>query len=456
MMKRFGKTLLLLCVLTAALAVTSMAADFDSRAQELKNMNLFLGSEQGFDLDRAPTRGEAAVMLVRLLGAETEAKDQAAAGAITNPFTDVPAWANPHISWLYTKGLANGMGDGTFGVTLPCSAQNYCTMVLRALGYSDAAGGDFTYANALTFAQSRGLYDPTFFTGDFLRDDLVAISYQALATDVKGSQDYLLKTLVANGSVDATAAKATTDKIDTYETYLAQCGDWAKETAMDMDMAMKLNMAILGQTVDMDMDAKIQVNLDNSNLQMAMTSTTKAEGETVPMNMWIKDGWLYTEAEGKKVKSKMDMTDLQELINASASYTDAAEKQGLYLLDSITSSKDSAGNTVYTMGYSSALGSIAEAAGEMSGSAAMEGLGDVSVDVGKMTCTVTIDKDNNPIAMGFSFDMKMAITAEGQTVNVTCKCTADITINAVGDKVTVTYPDLSQFVEGTIPAKTAA
>lgn len=451
MFKRAWKTLAILCVLTAAMAVTTLAADYEARAQELKDMNLFLGTEEGFALDKAPTRGQAAVMLVRLLGAETEAKTQFAAGDITNPFTDVPDWAAPHISWLYTKGLSNGMGDGTFGVNQGCSAQDYCTMALRALGYSDATGGDFIYAQALTFAQNNGLYDPAIFTGEFLRDDLVAISYQALASDVKGSEDYLLKTLVASGAVDATAAKATTDKIDAYEAYLAQCGVFETATAMDMDMVMKMSMSVLGETMDVNMTSNVKLDMGGDSLQMAMSANTQAMGETEAANTWIKDGWMYTEAAGEKVKVQLGMEDLQEIIASSTAYTDAAAKQGLYMVDSITTSQDSAGNTVYTMKFGSALGSIAAAVGQMTGAAAGE-LDDLSVNVGDMTCAVTVSKDNVPTAMSMLFDMTMTATAQGQTMTFDCSVDADITINAIGDKVTVAFPDLTQFKEATPPA----
>ena len=60
-------------VLAGMLTVSALAADFTASAEHLSELGLFRGSEQGYELDRAPTRGEAAAMLVRLLGAEDEA-----------------------------------------------------------------------------------------------------------------------------------------------------------------------------------------------------------------------------------------------------------------------------------------------------------------------------------------------------------------------------------------------
>lgn len=69
-MKRICKTLLLAAVIMALLAATAFAADFTHCADALKDLGLFSGSDKGYELDRAPTRLEAGVMLVRLLGAE--------------------------------------------------------------------------------------------------------------------------------------------------------------------------------------------------------------------------------------------------------------------------------------------------------------------------------------------------------------------------------------------------
>ena len=62
-------------------------------------------------MDRAPTRQEAVVMLVRLLGQEKTAQN----GAYQHPFTDVASWASPYVGYAYQNGLAQGIGVTTFG-----------------------------------------------------------------------------------------------------------------------------------------------------------------------------------------------------------------------------------------------------------------------------------------------------------------------------------------------------
>ena len=73
-MKRFLTLLFTTLLLTAALCVTASASDFDAVAEDLSAIGMFRGTASGFELDRAPTRSEAAIMLVRLYGAEEKAK----------------------------------------------------------------------------------------------------------------------------------------------------------------------------------------------------------------------------------------------------------------------------------------------------------------------------------------------------------------------------------------------
>ena len=72
-MKRFLTVFFTALLLTAALCVTASASDYDDAAQDLSAIGMFRGTANGFELDRAPTRSEAAIMLVRLYGAEDDA-----------------------------------------------------------------------------------------------------------------------------------------------------------------------------------------------------------------------------------------------------------------------------------------------------------------------------------------------------------------------------------------------
>ena len=73
-MKRLVTILVTALLMTAALCVSASAADYQSAAEDLSAIGMFRGTVNGgFELDRAPKRSEAAIMLVRLYGAEEEA-----------------------------------------------------------------------------------------------------------------------------------------------------------------------------------------------------------------------------------------------------------------------------------------------------------------------------------------------------------------------------------------------
>ncbi len=166
-------------------------------ALQLKDLGLFKGvSDTEFDLNRAPSRVEAMVMLIRLLGEEETAQ----AGTYTHPFTDVPSWANSYIGYAYENGLTKGISATKFG-TGTANAQMYLTYVLRALGYSDAEGADFTYDNPYTLAESCGLLTESVDKTNFLRADAVTVSYNSLASKLKNSEKTLAESLLADGVI---------------------------------------------------------------------------------------------------------------------------------------------------------------------------------------------------------------------------------------------------------------
>ena len=174
---------LIICIIPQrTYAQSSRDTSFEEElATDLKALGLFKGvSETNFDLNREPTRVEALVMLIRVLGKEAEALNS----NYSHPFTDVPAWADKYVGYAYENGLTKGTSATTFG-TENANSKMYITFVLRALGYSDVDGEDFTWDNPYLLAKKIGIL-PTFVnTLDFLRADAVTVSYAALRANLK-------------------------------------------------------------------------------------------------------------------------------------------------------------------------------------------------------------------------------------------------------------------------------
>lgn len=188
------------CSLFPVAAFAAPARDLtleESLAQDLKELDLFKGvSDTDFALDRVPSRLEAVTMLVRLLDKEYAAQK----GEWEHPFTDVPAWADKYVGYAYENGLTKGISETKFGAG-DADAAMYLTFVLRALGYSDTNGEDFTWNDPFTLAEQLGLLPNGTDLDNFLRADVVLVSYAALWTNVKDS-DKKLAEKIWTGSIE--------------------------------------------------------------------------------------------------------------------------------------------------------------------------------------------------------------------------------------------------------------
>lgn len=301
-MKRILTVLAATLLLTAAMAGTASASSYDSVAEELSAIGVFRGTAGGFELDRAPTRSEAAIMLVRLYGAEDEAKAAYEAGEISMPFTDVSETAAPSVAWLYSQGITNGTSATTFGASSPCSAKMYCAFLLRALGYED--GVDFLYADTLDFAMLHGLFNLSMLdAAPFLRDDLAAVTYQALGADLKDGSTYLLASLVESGAIDAEAARPITEKIEAYRALTA--ASQASSTGIDADY-----------TMNMGMDIAVDGSDGTETIHYTVGSDGELESCTADFDLDLVLGLPVTETENAQITAKLQM-DMQMDVNAT-------------------------------------------------------------------------------------------------------------------------------------------
>lgn len=197
-MKRFVSVFLAImmtvsCFAFAAYASRDISAE-ETLASELKSLGLFKGvSDTDFALGRAPSRVEAVIMLIRVLGKESDAVEK----TWSHPFTDVPTWADNYVGYAYENGLTKGSSAMLFG-TGNANAAMYVTFVLRALGYSDS-DGDFTWSDPFTLAEKIGILPESVDKDNFLRADVAAISHAALSAKLKDSDLTLAKKLIAAG-----------------------------------------------------------------------------------------------------------------------------------------------------------------------------------------------------------------------------------------------------------------
>lgn len=205
MLKRKALCLALALALLLALAAPAAAEDAardysreEQMAYALKALGLFQGyGPTEFGLDETPTRIQALVMMIRLLGEESEAL----AASRENPFEDVPAdsWAAPYVTYAYERGLTKGQTPSWFGCDAPADVRTYLTFVLRALGYREGDAGDFRWDSPVGLAHEVGIAPDYVRFSDFRRADVVTVSYAALGAKLKGTGQTLAQALVERG-----------------------------------------------------------------------------------------------------------------------------------------------------------------------------------------------------------------------------------------------------------------
>ena len=446
-MKKFYKSLIVGAALSAAVAVNASAADFTNCADALNQMGLFKGTETGYQLDRAPTRGEAATMLVRLLGKETEALEK----NYQTPFTDVQDWAKPYVGWLYENKLTSGTSDTTYSTNSVCTAQMYSTFLLRTLGYSDTATNpDFTYANAIDFAEQKGVIDIGNCDEDnFLRDHVVAMSYTALATEPKDAKyDNLLDKLVADGAIDSAKAKPYQDMFDLYDEYAQLIEKNSATTNMEADVKMTMDMKMNDVSVmSMDMDSKISMlmnleQMDKSKFSVVGSTKINMSGALVgqetdvnmntDINAYYTDGVYYVNTAGQKIKMPMSFDEMLSSVDIQA----LSKKEPISSIDTLSKQADGTYNVSYSAGYiNSTIDSLFAQLGMTTD--------DLEMSMDKIDMTITPE---NGLIKGMTADMACTMKIEGQTVGMDINVVYDVL--KTGSSVSVELPaDLDTYVD---------
>lgn len=447
-MKSKFRIALVAAAAAVGLMATAGAANYDHCADQLKDLGLFQGTEQGYELDREPTRAEAATMLVRLLGKEDEAKKL----EYTAPFTDLAGWEKPYVQYLYDNGLTTGATATTFEPEEGCSAQMYTTFLLRALGYSDKADGDFTYAEAVSFGESIGLVDYANCDQDnFLRDHVAAMSLTALNTPVKGDEDtVLLEKLVEDGAVAADKANGLLTFFERYDAYEEASSKMSNATKADMTANIAADV-YMGDTkiMDLSMPLNMKMDVDMEHMdqsKLAMTGTVKInideslveEGAQTSINQdiayYYTDGVYYVSIADQKYKMEMSMEDVMAQMG---DLTAMQSSEPICLIESIDQSGNNMSVTYSSSGMNGLVNSV---------------LANMGMDLSSLDVQIKFEDISTKVALSngeiknMDMSMKMSLAAEGQSI--TLNMTMDCAVNALGDSVKITLPsDLDTYVD---------
>lgn len=436
MMRRWKRALLTGLAACAAMMVTASAASFESAADSLKAMGLFAGTNAGYELDRTPTRAEAATMLVRLLGKAEEAETLWASDPSGFAFRDMDgfAWAKPYVHWLTENGLAAGTSATNFSPAAPCTAQMYAAFLMRTLGYSEA-NGDFAFADALSFARGRGVIDDANCDASrFLRGHVVAASYTALSAQPKSGEADLLTRLVDGGAVDPAAASKEQRKFAAYRGYAEVMRASADGAAMENVTSLSVSGGL-----SLEIAAVSQTRLNGERLSMDSTLTMTVPGENpfvLERTGYYTGGRFYTAENGVKTwkTSTLDAV-LNELSQPGV--------MPLVLLDDIQET-----GTGYLLTYSEAgreayLNDLQLLESALGGSV----LGFRDLSIGELSAEVRAENGRlSAVSSGVTVSGKMNHRASGGEVAVSIRAQQNSKITETGSGVQIAVPsDLASY-----------
>lgn len=206
MKKRVLAFLCALLLLTGAVPFAAAQEGETLRAADaLHTLGLINGTgTSGYALESPATRAQAAVLLVRLAGAQQDA----AADNWFSGYRDVPAWASRAVHYAVHQGWIDSPASAglDFHPDTAITADEWFTFLLRMLGYDDAAG-DFSPDSAVLFAQHIGL-TPQASTGSLSRGQLFVLLESALSFSYKDGSATVISRLIDRGIVSRAAANA--------------------------------------------------------------------------------------------------------------------------------------------------------------------------------------------------------------------------------------------------------
>ncbi|WP_128425199.1 S-layer homology domain-containing protein [Gudongella oleilytica] len=210
-MKRLLSLTLAIIMLFGMTMDAAAASPYTKEGEFLKDIGVLKGGTDGdLMLESNLTREQMVVLISRLYGKESEAEGYLS----TNTFTDLRPenkYYIPFIIWAKDQGLIQGMTASTFGIGQTVTTQQFQTVLLRALGYTEEAKD---WYNVPAFSVEIGLMKGLNFNSDakLNRGQVAAMLVNALSLIPKGETSPLavkLRVVSAPETEDTTDTTAT-------------------------------------------------------------------------------------------------------------------------------------------------------------------------------------------------------------------------------------------------------
>ncbi|MDY0235535.1 MAG: S-layer homology domain-containing protein [Gudongella sp.] len=196
-MRRILSFTLALIMVMGIVVPVSAASPYETQGSFLKDLGVLKGDLSGnLMLESNLTREQMVVLVSRLYGKEKDAEGFVA----NNVFQDLKpthSYYIPFILWAKNEGLIQGITTTTFGVEQGVTVQQFQTVLLRALGYTEEAKD---WYNVPEFAKQIGMMKGLSFSPDakLNRGQVSAMLVNALSLPLKGTNTPLAVMLGLN------------------------------------------------------------------------------------------------------------------------------------------------------------------------------------------------------------------------------------------------------------------
>ena len=176
-------SVLISTILVLSMACPVLAAeppnDLAAASAYLQSEGIMVGDQYGnMRLNDGLNRAEMATILARLHGGANVKAHQYMWACV---YSDVPSWAIPYVGYCTANLLVSGYGNGLYGAADPVIPAAACTVILRACGYADREGQDWTYSTASEYALNLGLIDRSAAQSSIMtRGEMAVLIYRAM------------------------------------------------------------------------------------------------------------------------------------------------------------------------------------------------------------------------------------------------------------------------------------
>lgn len=201
-MRRLIVSFLVFCMLITMNMATVAASDKDIANEGQILIKTAIMKDLTLDFERGKgtlDRGEAAVIVTRLMGKEQSAQNYKGTKYSAKDIKSIDK-KGPYIEFVVKEGLIKLDSNGNYNSSSKISEKEFLVLMAKTLGYQE--GIDFTYSNVYQFAYEKGIVKETEYKGksfnaySYSRKKAVKSIYNALTQKMKVNDLMLLTNLI--------------------------------------------------------------------------------------------------------------------------------------------------------------------------------------------------------------------------------------------------------------------